>query len=78
MTKEDQITFTENFLDSIKKDITEKINAGKVPEDWDGFELRELVKDIMDYEATFFNGIKRQKRYQDYERIRINNSLKYK
>ena len=65
-TKEDKKEFIENFLNSIKEQIFKGIESGAIPEEWDGIELRELVKDIAVDETFYFNGKKRQKRYKDY------------
>lgn len=40
MTKKEQIAFINDYLDSLKEDMTEKISADKVPDSWDGVEIR--------------------------------------
>ena len=45
MTKEDQIRFVSECTDRIRLAIVQQIADGKIPERWDGLELRELVAD---------------------------------
>lgn len=37
---EEQIEFVDSLLNSVKEDIVKKIKAGKIPDNWDGIELR--------------------------------------
>lgn len=64
-----------NFLDSIKSDIIKKIDTGDIPENWDGIELKELVKDIAINEVYYFNNRKKDTRYKEYRKIAINKNL---
>lgn len=43
MIPDDQIRFVYEFLGDIEKEIVEEIRAGKVPENFDGLELKWLV-----------------------------------
>lgn len=45
MTKQDQTRFVRELADSIASDIVKNITAGKVPESWDGHELRCLFSE---------------------------------
>ena len=43
MNKEDQITFVTNVCEALKQSIIDNIEAGRVPAEWDGHELRKLI-----------------------------------
>ena len=45
MTKEDQKGLIEDLSKNIANDIVRLIDAGKIPEEWNGIELRELIFD---------------------------------
>lgn len=45
MTKEDQIRFITEILDSCKYSLIEKIEKGHIPEKWNGKELRHWIAD---------------------------------
>jgi hypothetical protein len=45
MTKSEKRTFVKNVCSDILNDVIYKINHDKIPENWDGFELRELLAD---------------------------------
>lgn len=44
MTKQQQIEFVRELSDSIQKGIVALIESGKIPEQWDGHELRMLLE----------------------------------
>ena len=52
MTQQEKQIFIDSFMDSIKKSLLEKIDKNLVPENWDGFELRQWISD------TFSNEVK--------------------
>jgi hypothetical protein len=43
MNKRAQIIFVNDLMETIKLDIKDRINADKIPEDWDGHELRRYI-----------------------------------
>ena len=43
MTPADQIHFVRQLTDSITDETSSDILAGKIPETWDGLELRQLL-----------------------------------
>jgi hypothetical protein len=45
MNKREQIRFTRDLVRSVTRTMTDQIRKGKIPQDWDGLELRELLKD---------------------------------
>ena len=63
MTRQEQRKFVKEVIDSVSKDIVEKLP--KVPEEWDGRELRQFVADNFAL-ATW--ALKEDKtRYRDYK-----------
>ncbi len=77
MKREDQIALVSSLLNSIRTELVEKIDTGKVPERWDGHELREWIYDKVSYERT---NIMRQKgryrkRNREYANDCYNNNL---
>lgn len=73
MDKEDQIEFVEELCDHVKNKILRYIDANKIPESWDGIELRRLIAEqyqniVYDH---YSNKSKRIKDYKNY--VLINN-----
>ena len=64
MTQPEQKMLVSNLCDSIKLQIISQIEAGKIPGNWDGFELRQLIFDNAKNETMFRD--KRNSRYKDY------------
>jgi hypothetical protein len=50
MTADDKRRFINQMTDSIRQTMLDQIP--KMPEDWDGHELRELLADISDYNRS--------------------------
>lgn len=75
MNKDDKIKFVINLTDSIKNEILQNIWNNKIPEDWNGIELRWLIADKMG--NVVFGGFekknqrKRAKEFNNY--VLINN-----
>ncbi len=47
MTKRDQKRIVREMSDTVRQRMIEAIESGKVPENWDGFELRKWMLDIV-------------------------------
>jgi len=63
MNKPDQITFVKDLLDSMKTTLIKQIVEGRIPEEWDGIELRWLIADnAKENSARFHNSNKRRGR----------------
>ena len=73
MNKKDKITFVKNLTASIRDEIISKIKLGRIPEDWDGQELREILADKFDNERYFRD--KRDKRAREYQNTVICENL---
>ncbi len=64
MTTSEKVTFVNQLVDTVKADIISAITDGRVPDDWDGFELRRLLADRFESEA-FKLAPARQKAYRN-------------
>ncbi len=68
----DQILFVKNLASAVANSIVEQIAAGRIPEEWDGHELRELLAEAFDVERSEPMRDKRSRRYRAYEQIKLN------
>ena len=77
MTGQDQMRFVRELADSIASDIVKNIAAGKVPESWDGHELRCLFSEKAKSYAfgTEIRRHARSRRARDYRDTVIVNNL---
>jgi len=64
MNKKDKVRFIKDLCNSVKNELISKID--KIPENWDGYELRELIAQKFRSESYLMND-KRSKRYRDFE-----------
>jgi hypothetical protein len=71
MQRNDQVRFVVELTDSVRESVVAMIRQGKVPIDWDGFELRELLADK--FAASRANMDKRRKK--EYENTVLVNNL---
>ena len=65
MTQKEQKTFVKNLTDSVRLEIISKIEGGRIPENWDGHELRQLISDKFERETTLKTSNK--SRFKEYE-----------
>lgn len=75
MTRDEQIKFIVNLTGAIRDKMLRFIDEGRVPEDWDGHELRQLLADLFMRERTGLNDDHRSRRYRAYEQTRCDNEL---
>jgi hypothetical protein len=77
MDRADQIKIVAKLSDSIRDEIIQKIQDGRIPEDWDGVELRELLlekhRDESFWEVT--GNSRDAGRYRAYKQVKINKQL---
>jgi len=66
MNRSDQRCLVKNLCDSIKDEIVKKIDEGVVPAEWDGHELRLLLRGKFEREVSDLMRDKRSKRYRDF------------
>jgi hypothetical protein len=72
MDKEEKIQFINDLIEAVRSKIITKIEAGSIPEEWDGIELRWFLRDI--YSAQCGSGsFTRRRNYNNT--ILINNLL---
>lgn len=64
MTREEQRTFVTSLTNSIKVHVLEHIEQGRIPENWDRFELRQLLADEFAASTGFLEG-NRKKEYRN-------------
>ena len=64
MTKQEKQLFIDSFMDSVKRGLLEKIDKNLVPENWDGFELRQWISDTFSDEVKPMVG-NRKKYYKN-------------
>lgn len=74
MTKIEQKRFIKDLCGNIESDIRSKIAAGKIPTEWDGHELRQLVADKAK-EAASRVMVDNKRRRDEYENTVIVNNL---
>jgi hypothetical protein len=65
MRKSQQVEFVQDFVDTIEERITGFIAKGKIPETWDGIELRQLILDEVKINVTMQMTGKRKKDYKN-------------
>ena len=61
MTREEQIRFIQDLCTNICGEVVKRVLAGKIPEEWDGQELRCLLADKFEDSASM-SIIRREKR----------------
>ena len=68
MNRDDQKQFVAELADSIVRDIRDKIDEGKIPEHWDGHELRVLLSEKFEASAkiSVIRTSPRHSRARDY------------
>jgi hypothetical protein len=64
MTQQEKQVFINSFMDSVKKDLLDKVNKNLVPDNWDGFELRQWISDTFSDEVKPMVG-NRKKYYKN-------------
>lgn len=65
MNKEQKIEFINIAMDRLRESLLSKVD--KMPEDWNGHELRWLIRDEANKYVWKNMDDKRSKRYKDYE-----------
>lgn len=73
LTREEQIGLVQDLMSSITSGVIAKINEGKIPESWDGHELRYYLADIFDSERTSLMKHNRKRRKNYHSDVYMNN-----
>ena len=71
MNTQEKTVFINELIDNVKAHVLEKVD--KYPDEWDGVELRWLIRDYFD--LAIFSGGKKQKRLKDYKNECLVNNL---
>lgn len=71
MNKEEKEQFIENMCIVIKKSMLQKVN--KMPDSWDGYELRQLFSDFVSEDIAYLK--MNRKRMKEYKNTRIINNI---
>ena len=75
MTKDEKILFIAKLTGSICNELAAKIRDGRIPEEWDGHELRELLAEKFAAETSSVLKNKRSARYKAYRNTVLTNNL---
>jgi hypothetical protein len=70
-SKEDKVIFINGLIDNVRNDILKKVD--RMPENWDGWELRALIADYFNAANFGFSG--NSKRKKDYKNTCIVDNL---
>ncbi len=75
MNKTEKIEFVKELSKNIQNKLIESIEAGKIPEEWDGIELRWLIADNVSIQHYYTkeNSIYRKRRKEYDNTVMINN-----
>ena len=64
MKKAEQKKFVKNLTTSIAEDICQSIDKNKIPENWDGWELRNLIAEKFNFENMLKDKFRGNRRRQ--------------
>lgn len=67
MTTYEKVQFVKDLSDRIRDTIIQDINSGKVLQEWDGIELRLLLRDRHQQSADMCRDVVRSKRGRNYK-----------
>lgn len=67
MTKEEKVVFINEILGTLRGSLIQKVD--KMPEEWDGFELRRLIADYAEEQIVFVRMNKARLRAYENNRI---------
>ncbi len=73
MTRQEQLTFVRDLTRSISSEIEHDIRARRIPESWDGAELRQLLADR--YERSVYRRALMGSRRREYVNTILVNNL---
>jgi hypothetical protein len=63
LSKEEKKQFIQEFIGRVQESLLSKLD--RVPEEWDGYELREWIADTFDFERQGMMSAKRRKDYKN-------------
>ena len=74
-TMDRNIALIQNLTASIAAELIDKVKDGRIPLDWDGHELRQILADKFARETSSLLDDKRSARRKSYERICLERNL---
>jgi hypothetical protein len=76
LTRDEQKQIAQQLADELAHYVITRIENEKIPESWDGHELRQLVADIAKDNASYvFNRGEDRKRKREYKNTRMMNGI---
>lgn len=75
MNQEEKIAFITKLTGSICSELCAKVRDGRIPENWDGHELRELLAEKFLAERGDILKVQRSVRYKSYRNDVLTNNL---
>ena len=69
MTREEQKTFVVELTENIAEKVQKYIESEKIPAEWNGLELRILLKELFDDAADFPSVKVKEKTVKEYLRF---------
>jgi hypothetical protein len=76
MKRAEQKRFVKTLCGSVASEIISKIESGKIPENWDGWEFREILKEKFTAEAHISSeSAGHSARHKEYKNTVIVNNL---
>lgn len=73
--KRRQVKFVRELFQAMKTQIVSDIDAGLVPEDWNGIELRALIAHRASDSANIIREKHNRQRYREFRRVVLINNL---
>jgi hypothetical protein len=73
MNKKEKVDFVSSMCSSIREEIQQHIIQDRIPDEWDGHELRQLLAEKFQWETVMTD--KRSRRYREYKNDVITKNL---
>lgn len=73
MNKQEKVKLVKELVKNVQKEVIEDIHHGKVPDKWDGIELRQLLADR--FGDCVFKGLLTGARKREYIRDTVDRNL---
>jgi hypothetical protein len=60
-----QIDFIEEHINTVKKEILKNVKCGRIPDGWEGLELKQYISDCFHIPASWWKTGKRKREYDN-------------
>ena len=67
MNKRDQKRFVRELMQTVRQSVFDNIDRGKIPEEWDGHELRQFLRDKFSQSGSSIMQDKGNQRRRNYD-----------